>query len=85
MRKRSKVDRKESPDLLSTRLAVRVSEAARMLGISTATVRRLIRTGDMPGRPVGSGSVATTFVIPVEGLRQWLSGSGKEESQRAGL
>lgn len=59
---------------LSTRWALRVSEVARLIGVSSGTVRALIARGELPGRNVGQRGTAC-YVVPVEGLRAWLAGS----------
>lgn len=67
----------KSPDLLSSRLALRPGEVAKLIGCSPATVRGMIARGELPGRRVGSGEKSATFVVPVEGLKSWLAGESK--------
>jgi excisionase family DNA binding protein len=50
------------------RLAVRVSEAARMLDIGRSKAYELIRTGDLPSIRVGK-----TVRVPVDALEAWVS------------
>lgn len=49
-------------------LAVSVSEAARMLGVSRPTVYALIRRADFPSFKVGQRTL-----ISVDGLRSWIA------------
>jgi excisionase family DNA binding protein len=67
--------RARAPIDLSTRLALRIAEVARLIGVSPSTVRTMISRGELPGRRVGAGETAKSFVVPVDGLRAWLSGS----------
>lgn len=60
---------------LDNRLALRVSEVSRLIGVSSATVRGMIQRGEIPGRRVGSGKRSVSFVVPVSGLKQWLGGA----------
>lgn len=49
------------------RAALRVGEVARLLGIDPATVRRLIRRGDLPVARIGR-----IMLVPTEALRETL-------------
>lgn len=51
------------------RLAVSISEAARLLGLSERKVWELKATGELPCRRVGR-----RVLVPVDGLRAFLSG-----------
>jgi excisionase family DNA binding protein len=71
----------KTPDL-SSRLAVTVSEAARLLGISGASVRHLIRTGRLKGISFGTGHKEEAFIISLESLRAFLSGAEVAAAQK---
>jgi len=60
---------------LDNRLALRVSEVSRLIGVSSATVRAMIQRGEIPGRRVGSGERSVSYVVPLDGLRRWLGGA----------
>ncbi len=61
------------PDL-SGRLALRVAEVARLIGVSPATVRGMVARGELPGRRIGAGKESASYVIPTAGLVAWLAG-----------
>lgn len=69
-------------DLLVSRLALTVSETAQLLGVSASTVRGMIRKGKLPGKPIGEGTAATTYVVPCAGLELWLKLSGEQLGKR---
>lgn len=68
------VKSKRPPLDISGRLALRVSEVGRLIGVSSATVRNMIADGKLPARRVGSGRTSKSFVVPVDALKAWLSG-----------
>lgn len=63
-----------APIDLASRLALTVAETAALIGVSPATVRGMVRAGTLPGRRVGGGTEAVTYVIPVHALQAWLRG-----------
>jgi excisionase family DNA binding protein len=66
----------EKPVRLDERLAPRVAEAARALGIGERTLRQLLPT--LPHIRAGG-----TVLLPVEGLRRWLEEQAKSERRPA--
>ncbi len=62
-------------DALKDRLALPVPDVARLLGISSAAVRRMIAMGELPGRRIGGGTERVTYIVPTRALLQWLEGS----------
>lgn len=72
----------EKPIDLSSRLALTVSETGRMLGISGASVRHLIRTGRLRGISFGTGKQSKSFIVSVDSLRKFLAGDGQPETVR---
>lgn len=69
------VTREALPEALRGRLALRVSEVARLIGCSAPCVRGMIARGELPGRKVGEGEKSVSYVVPVDGLLAWLNGS----------
>jgi hypothetical protein len=63
---------------LTSRLALRPAEAARVLGVSERTLRQILP--ELPHLRIGSGGVV---LLPVEGLRAWLQDEAKAEKGRA--
>jgi excisionase family DNA binding protein len=61
--------------ILSNRLALRPAEAARVLGVSPSTLRRLL-----PEIP--HVRLAGAVLVPVDGLRRWLEEQAKREAIR---
>ena len=49
---------------------LRVLQVATQVGVSAATVRRAIQSGDLEGYRVGD-----TWVIPIEAVDRWVRGS----------
>jgi len=64
---------------MTDRLAYRVEEVAAAVGVDNETVRRWLEKGRIPGRKVGG-----LWLIPIEGLRNWLH-EGQEENGRRGF
>jgi excisionase family DNA binding protein len=63
-------------------IAVRVPEAAKMLGVSRSVLYELIRMNAIPSFTIG-----TARLLPVEGLRGWVAaqaGIANEENDESG-
>jgi excisionase family DNA binding protein len=54
-------------------IAVRVPEAAKMLGVSRSVLYELIRANAIPSFTVGAARL-----LPVDGLRQWVERQAAE-------
>ena len=54
-------------DTVPRRLAIRVSEAARLLGLSRAMVYQVVASGELPHVRVGRAEI-----LPVKALEEWL-------------
>ena len=55
------------------RIMMRVPEAARLLGMSTQTLRKLIKDGTIPARCVNPGAKSQHFIINIEQAQDTLS------------
>lgn len=66
----------KAPDVTG-RLAVTVTEAARLTGISPPSIRALIREGRLKGIQFGGGTKSKSFVIGLDSLKAFVNGEGR--------
>ena len=59
--------------MLNEKMALSVSEAAELLGVSRPTVYKLLRRADFPGFRVGSRQLVSR-----EGLARWVAEQAEE-------
>jgi excisionase family DNA binding protein len=62
-------------------LAVKLRDAARLLGLSDRTVWSLIQRGEIPVRVIQHGC-RRTYLFSVEELKRWAAGERPTESTR---
>jgi excisionase family DNA binding protein len=62
-------------------IAVKLRQAAQLLGLSERTVWALIQRGEIPVRIIKNG-VRKTYVFSVEELKRWAAGERPTESTR---
>jgi excisionase family DNA binding protein len=65
-----------STETAPRRLAVRVSEAARLLDIGRSKAYELIRDGALPAIRIGG-----TVRVPLDALEAWVAGQAKQQAQ----
>lgn len=70
------IPRHTPPD--APRLALSITETARALGLSQASVERLIASGDLPSRLAGRRRL-----IGIDAIRNWLAGDNESEASHA--
>lgn len=65
--------------MIGDKIAVSAREAARLLGVRSATLLDLLRDGEIPARRLG-----TRWVISVRALEAWLAGGDDVASSENG-